>query len=326
MPEGIVEHDGDGTGAETIEEESFRCSANSDGAVYTGGPTDPVSSTPPPTTPTADTSSGAAATLHGRLLCAANCAYGSADELRAGSPYFRGAGFLAGTSVKRIGPRSGLDACLVGRTVDGVVVAFRGTNGAAPLEWLQNARVNLRDIPRSVAPPGGAPPPGAKIHAGFAGILAGRFGRGVKRAILDLLAETDADDDVCANRKIYLTGHSKGGSLATLFALMMHHDGDIGSPELVCTFGAARVGNAAFGSYYDGLVHQVTYENDLDIVPFLPPGQTTMDDIEQSTDDPEAMMEMLGGCVPAVVVVVRCVMDEAPHPSCVVDGNGVHWW
>jgi len=285
VPEDTGQDGGSGaTGKDPIEEQSFRCSADydrADAAAAVGLP-DRGAASGPGASPAAD----AAVSLHGRLLCAAQCAYGSAADLRAGSPYFRGAGFLPGTSVKRIGPRSGLDACLVGRTVDGIVVAFRGTSGA-PLEWLQNARVNLREIPGAVLK--GAPP-GARIHAGFFDILSGRFGRGVKRAVLELLAETDDDDP-----RIYVTGHSKGGSLAALFALLMREDGDIGPPELVCTFGAARVGNAAFGSYYDGIVNQITYENHLDIVPFLPPGETTMDDIERSTDDPEAMMEMLDG-------------------------------
>eukprot|EP00533_Pseudo-nitzschia_delicatissima_P007092 CAMPEP_0116082836 /NCGR_PEP_ID=MMETSP0327-20121206/2940_1 /TAXON_ID=44447 /ORGANISM="Pseudo-nitzschia delicatissima, Strain B596" /LENGTH=403 /DNA_ID=CAMNT_0003573659 /DNA_START=227 /DNA_END=1438 /DNA_ORIENTATION=+ len=230
--------------------------------------------------------------LHGRLLCASQCAYSETRDLR-GNPYFVGAGFLQGTSLRRLAPRSGLDACLVGRTVDGIVVAFRGTSGNA-LEWLQNASIYLRKVPTSYAPKG------CRVHEGFYGALGGTFENGVKKAILDLLEEERTErysqgglDYDQAPTKIYLTGHSKGGSLASLFALMLYNDPKLPSPELVCSFGAARVGNPAFGAYFDTVVNQITYENDLDIIPFLPPGETTMEDMQNAMEDPEAMMDMI---------------------------------
>ncbi len=226
--------------------------------------------------------------LHGRLLCASQCAYLEPKDLKQ-NLYFVGAAFLPGTSVRRLAPRSGLDACLVGRTVDGIVVAFRGTLGNA-VEWLQNASIYLRRVPKSYAPKG------SRVHEGFYGALRGRFEAGVKTAILELLQEEQQEGQGRDSReptKIYVTGHSKGGSLASLFALMLHNDPNIPSPESVCSFGAAKVGNPAFAMYFNSVVNQTTYENHLDIIPFLPPGETTMEDIQTATDDPEAMMEMI---------------------------------
>ena len=97
---------------------------------------------PFPTPTTTASSTIIANSLHGRLLCASTCAYYDSKDLQ-NNRYFRGAGFLPGTSLKRLAPRSGLDACLIGRTADGIVVAFRGTSGNA-LEWLQNASIYLR--------------------------------------------------------------------------------------------------------------------------------------------------------------------------------------
>ena len=217
--------------------------------------------------------------LHGRLLCASTCAYYDTQDLQ-NNKYLQGAGFLPGTSLKRLAPRSGLDACLIGQTQDGIVVAFRGTSGNA-LEWLQNASIYLRNVPKSLAPKG------CRVHEGFYGVLKSSLEQGVKKSLLELLETRDGPT------KIYITGHSKGGSLASLFALMLHQDNNFPNPELVCSFGAARIGNQAFGDYFDSLVNQVTYENDLDIIPFLPPGEATMKNIETSTEDPKAMMEMI---------------------------------
>jgi hypothetical protein len=100
------------------------------------------------------------------------------------------------------------------------------------------------------------------------------------------------DDGSCAFTKIYVTGHSKGGSLASLFALMVHHDEELTSPELVCTFGAARVGNEAFVSYYERFLNQITYENDLDIISFLPPGKDTKEVIDNVTEYAEESVAM----------------------------------
>merc|ERR1712232_1292402 len=85
----------------------------------------------------------------------------------------------------------------------------------------------------------------------------------IKKILVKFLKEKRA--------KVYLTGHSKGGSLASLYALEMSQDKDLPSPEYVCSFGAARVGDVSFAKYFNGLVHQTTYENNLDIIPFLPP-------------------------------------------------------
>lgn len=231
------------------------------------------------TTTTSSSTVVVANSLHGRLLCASTCAYYDTKDLQT-NKYLQGAGFLPGTSLKRLAPRSGLDACLIGQTQDGIVVAFRGTSGNA-LEWLQNASIYLRNVPKSLAPKG------CRVHEGFYGALKSSLEQGVKKSLRELLETTEEPT------KIYITGHSKGGSLASMFALMLHQDDKFPNPELVCSFGAARIGNQAFGEYFDSVVNQVTYENDLDIIPFLPPGEATMKSIETSTEDPTAMMEMI---------------------------------
>jgi len=63
--------------------------------------------------------------------------------------------------------------------------------------------------------------------------------------------------------KIWVTGHSLGGALATLFA------GRYGNVQGVYTFGSPRVGNEVFKEHFE--VGMYRFVNNRDIVPRLPP-------------------------------------------------------
>ena len=203
-----------------------------------------------------------ARTLDGRLLCASECAY----EIE--NPYFGGVGYLKHGVVTRIS--LGVNSCLVGRTIDGIVVAFRGTQPDSFLDWLQNAAIFLRKVD-------GLP---GRIHSGFYDAAIALYAQ-IKDCVLELMKES------ChwytRRPKIYLTGHSKGGCLASLTAMFMALDNEIPKSDYVCTFGAARIGDPDFEIIYDRLVNQVSYENYLDVVPFLPPGQVAVRAMSENT-------------------------------------------
>ena len=256
---------------------------------------------------------GRATTLDGRLLCAAECAYTIEQQ------YFRGVGYKAGTQVKRLS--KGTNSCLVGLVTnpnsegdgsggDDIVIAFRGTQFGAPLDWLQNAGVYLQRVPTTYVPAAGAAGTTAvpRVHEGFYSAMQS-LATGLKTVLLDLLQTTTTTTPA---PKIYITGHSKGGSLALLYGLLLVQDPELPNPERITTFAPARVGNTAFADYYNSLLGGSTticYENDLDLIPFLPPGQTTMDDIAalsasqattepnketgNSDEDPNPMMDMV---------------------------------
>lgn len=194
----------------------------------------------------------AAKSLDGRLLCASECAY------KIENPYFRGVGFRPGTSVSRI--TRGSNSCMVGRNIeDGIIVAFRGTMPGAPLDWLQNAATRMKNVPSL---------PG-KIHTGFYGAVMQLYIPLVE-AIKDLLQEEP-------DAKIYFTGHSKGGCMASITAMKMKLDSNHPNVHYIATFGAARVGDEEFRrAYQKEGIRQTSYENHLDIVPFLPPGSNDM--------------------------------------------------
>lgn len=208
-----------------------------------------------------------ATTLDGRLLCASESAY----EIR--SPYFRCASFLPGTTAKRI-TRS-INSALIGQTVDGVVVAFRGTLRSSALDWFQNAASLL-------SPTRGERFRG-QVHVGFYRAVKSLWDA-MKNIVMDFLRTSE-------KKAVYLTGHSKGGSLASVAAILMHFDPDLPTPTKVCVFGSARVGDSTFREEYNRVIKQKTYENRLDLVPFLPPSRYIIEDMDKNlTDVVESML------------------------------------
>eukprot|EP00979_Chaetoceros_neogracilis_P009332 scaffold2116_cov140-Chaetoceros_neogracile.AAC.7 len=106
------------------------------------------------------------------------------------------------------------------------------------------------------------------------------------------------------SQDIYLTGHSKGGALASLASILLKRDTSLPDPTYVWTqttvvkchviimisfqetatrawaswrtFASARVGDSQFRDAYNERINQTSYEAHLDLVPFLPPSSTTM--------------------------------------------------
>ena len=153
----------------------------------------------------------AAQTLDGRLLCASQCAYNIKH------PYFKSSAYRPATTAKRI--TKGVNSVLIGHTYDGITIAFRGTQSSSPLEWLQNAALFLSGVDPIVG----------KVHTGFyrASRSLWKPLRGVLREMLEESQGNGWKQDV------YLTGHSKGGALATLAAVLMKGEKDLPDPTYV---------------------------------------------------------------------------------------------
>jgi hypothetical protein len=74
---------------------------------------------------------------------------------------------------------------------------------------------------------------------------------------------------------VYITGHSKGGGMASLFAeaLILDNSNPI-VPTAVYTYASPMVGNADFVNGYNTQFPVYRYENNLDMVPFLAPSSS----------------------------------------------------
>jgi len=157
----------------------------------------------------------------------------------------------------------------IGKNVDGVIVAFRGTQTSNPLDWIQNAGLMLRSFPDL---------PG-RVHSGFYDAM--------KSLLKIVIIEVKQMLDTSSVKKIYFTGHSKGGALASLSAMMFQLDPSLPNVTSVATFASVKFADSEFRNTYNTLINQSSFENYLDIIPFLPPSASTMEVMDKD------MKEML---------------------------------
>lgn len=218
-----------------------------------------------------------AGTLDCRLLCASVCAY-SIDgngQFQEGDcqQYYAAAGY-ASAPVAFVAGDDNIDACLVG-TIEGssgaggpaVVLAFRGTLPptnpiTAPelLDWFNDFN----------AAPVAAPGIPGMVHGGFWSALMLLWPSVVAEVKKQLAAGG-------GNLPLYITGHSKGGALASLAAAQCAWVEGI-TPAGVYTYASPMTGDATFTAAYNGLNFPDTrYEYTDDIVPHLPPSPLMAD-------------------------------------------------
>lgn len=199
--------------------------------------------------------------LECRSLCASATAYGidATGTLIPPVPYYQAVGFLAPPVAFAQGDDR-IDACLVGSTDQGVVLAFRGTippnihSQQSVLDWIGD----LTDNPISAA---GIP---GNVHEGFWQALT---------ALWDPLVQ-EVKRQMYANSTflpLYITGHSKGGALASLAALRLKLQAGI-MPTGVYTFAAPHPGDSTFAKQYQlEIPNHIRYEFGNDIVPHVVP-------------------------------------------------------
>lgn len=209
-----------------------------------------------------------AATLDCRLLSASVSAYyitpdGTFDPATS-APYYDAVGYQS-PPVPFVAGDDDIDACLVGTNGDGVVLAFRGTLPPVPvtiaslLDWMGDFTAD----PISVEGIHG------KVHQGFWDDLSLMWE--------PVLAEVKKQM-AAGGRKLplYITGHSKGGALASLAAIRCHALEGV-EPAAVYTYASPMTGDVDFATAYNAVIADTRYEYTDDIVPHFPPSSLFID-------------------------------------------------
>lgn len=155
-----------------------------------------------------------------------------------------------------------------------VIVAFRGSEMQSTAHCLLEAHLpgvcanlppnwvtNLTFAPLYQRPEWG---PNVRTHPGF-------------DSATDLLytgAMNYVDDWLTGPRRLFVTGHSLGGAMATLFAFRAQYV-DKKTVQAVYTYGAPRLGNIPFTAQYQAVLGSRTHrwQNRSDPAPAVPPGQ-----------------------------------------------------
>lgn len=174
-------------------------------------------------------------------------------------PFYSDVGFIA---LPQSFVVTQINAAIVGTTATEVIVAFRGTLPIeiddwdafvrSILDWVNDGDAKLTDVEYSVG----------MVHQGFDKSLELLWG--------DVLPAVEAQHS-SSKLPVVITGHSKGGAMASLAALRLQHEAAI-TTAAVYTFGSARAGNTQFTKDYDGkIISDWRFENSNDIVPHLPP-------------------------------------------------------
>eukprot|EP00208_Stichococcus_sp_RCC1054_P003189 CAMPEP_0206136652 /NCGR_PEP_ID=MMETSP1473-20131121/1891_1 /ASSEMBLY_ACC=CAM_ASM_001109 /TAXON_ID=1461547 /ORGANISM="Stichococcus sp, Strain RCC1054" /LENGTH=812 /DNA_ID=CAMNT_0053529351 /DNA_START=361 /DNA_END=2799 /DNA_ORIENTATION=- len=155
------------------------------------------------------------------------------------------------------------------RSEGGIIIAFRGTEATNLLNWRTNITINMTRHKTL----GG-------IHDGFYAALFHRPAGGGTSLFEDIVqalrdAEAAAAEEGRAPCPLFISGHSLGGAIASVFAQALA----VQEPELaarvgaVYTWGQPRAGDAAFARIFTTAYGDRTFRirNAGDIVPFLIP-------------------------------------------------------
>lgn len=133
---------------------------------------------------------------------------------------------------------------------DSVLIAFRGTKSDP--DWISDAQVYQRTYPYATSK--------CQVHDGFLSIY-----ESCRDEIMNIYKTRST------NKKLYITGHSLGGAIATLHALDAALNTRF-SQIIMYNYGSPRVGDTTFKRVYRSAVPvSIRFVNEYDLVTKLPP-------------------------------------------------------
>jgi hypothetical protein len=150
----------------------------------------------------------------------------------------------------------------------GIVVAFRGTLPPAEsdpdslLDWLQDF---FAEPTTCTSGPNRVP---GRVHSGFFEATT---------SIIEPIQTLVAGYQPSAANPVYVTGHSKGGPMASIGAYILSQNLGVPVAPPVITFASPRPGDINFAGGFQRVLSQTRFENDRDIVPLLPPSTVFID-------------------------------------------------
>lgn len=208
--------------------------------------------------------------LQCQLLCASQSAYAITPTSLSGwynpvlslppdqrgqyQPQYDAVGFIG---LPYVATALQIEAALIGKTANGIIIAFRGTlppalNWDSFFDWLQDFL--MPTVPFEYL--------AGEVHLGFLNALLQ-----LQEKIFQAVRTLDPGNTM----PVFITGHSKGGGIAPIAAMYFRNRYRFRVAQTI-TFAGPNPGNTAFANAYNAAFrNHVRYENYLDIVPLLPP-------------------------------------------------------
>src|SRR5271165_395521 len=146
-----------------------------------------------------------------------------------------------------------INIATVGKSPFGIVVAFRGTLPPSKtdpdswLDWLQNFLVG------PISSPSGPNQIPGQVHSGFFNATTL-----IIQQVHDLVVALDPAGDT----PVFVTGHSKGGAMATIGAYLLSQNRGVPKVQPVITIASPRPGDVSFQKGFEAVMSQTRYEND----------------------------------------------------------------
>jgi hypothetical protein len=143
-----------------------------------------------------------------------------------------------------------------------IIVACRGTlppslsDPASVFDWIQDffaAPATCTAGPYQV--------PG-QVHSGFFDAV---------KTVADQVAVLIQGFSPGPNNPVYVTGHSKGGGVASILAYVLSQNMGVPNVQPLVTFASPKPGDINFQAGFEKVLSQTRFENYNDIVPLLPP-------------------------------------------------------
>ncbi len=180
----------------------------------------------------------------------ANCCQLAYDQYHQNGIFFIPPGFELIKEFKGVSSHSLDWFGFIVEQEDTIIVSFRGTQ--TDPDWIADADVTQKPFPYCDTQP--------LVHSGFLSVY-----ESMREELLNVLEQLDS------SKTMFVTGHSLGGALATLFSLDCVLNSHFKS-VFMYSYGAPRVGNEAFASLYNKTVPaSIRFVNLADLVPFVPP-------------------------------------------------------